>query len=106
MYRKTGVTESVVEEATLNWMAERGYAVLHGPDIALGELLTKRDSYEEVVLVGRLQEALERLNPKIPTEALEEALRKSTRPEGPSLVANNRMFHRMLTDGIDVEFLG
>jgi type I restriction enzyme, R subunit len=44
------------------------------------------------------------LNPDIPSEALEDAFRKSTRPDSPSLIVNNRQFHKMLTEGVDVEY--
>ena len=58
-----GITESVVEEAALNWLAEINYTVLNGPTIAPGELLAERDSYDEVVLKGRLQDAIDKLRP-------------------------------------------
>ena len=100
------ITESVVEEAALEWLNEMDYTILCGPDIAPGELLAERDSYEQVILTGRLRQAIDQLNPGIPAEAREEAFRKLTIPQGPSLVANNRAFHRFLTDGVDVEFQG
>ncbi|EQD27466.1 type I restriction-modification system restriction subunit, partial [mine drainage metagenome] len=73
----TSFTESVVEDATLAWLQALGYAVLHGPDIAAGEPASERSdpSYGDVVLEGRLREALVRLNPDLPSEALEEAYR-------------------------------
>ena len=97
-------TESTVEEATLQWLEELGYAVLHGPDIAPEEPGAERQSFADVLLVGRLRDALERINPKVPTEALDEAFRRITRTETPNLVENNRRFHRLLVDGVDVEY--
>jgi type I restriction enzyme, R subunit len=96
--------ESTVEEATLDWFEGLGYAVLHGPDIAPGELHAERASYGDVVLVDRLRSALARINPGIPADAIEEALRKVCRTESPSLFENNRRFHRFLADGVDVEY--
>lgn len=61
-----GLTEFTVESAVLAWFKELGYAVLHGPDIAPGELFAERASYGEVVLVKRLRSALARINPNIP----------------------------------------
>ena len=98
------LNESVVEEAVMGWLGELGYSSLYGPDIAPEELLAERAGYEEVVLAGRLRDAVDRLNPQIPGEAREEAFRKVTIPDGPSLTANNRAFHRLLTDGVDVEY--
>jgi len=98
------VTESTVEEAALAWFQGLGYTVLHGPDIAPGELAAERESYQEPFLPRRLKDALARLNPEIPAEALEEAYRKITRQESPSLIANNGAFHRMLVASADVEY--
>ena len=98
------LTESHVEDAALAWFGELGYTVLHGPDIAPGEPSAERETYGQVVLAARLRRKLADLNPHIPAEALDEAARKVTRPVSPSLVNNNRLFHRMLVDGVEVEY--
>jgi type I restriction enzyme R subunit len=98
-----GVTESVVEEAALAWLESMGYLVLSGPEIAPGELAAEREDYGQVVLEGRLRQALQRLNPQVLADALEEALRKLTRLEFLSAVKNNRALHRMLVEGVPVE---
>ncbi|MCX5801834.1 MAG: type I restriction endonuclease subunit R [Candidatus Eisenbacteria bacterium] len=97
-------TESDVESAALSWLKELGYTILSGPEIAPGEPGAQRESYEQPLLPRRLQDAMAQLNPTIPTEALEEAVRRLLRAESPSLVQNNRAFHRMLVEGIDVEY--
>ncbi len=97
-------SESVVEEAALAWLGELGFAVLHGPDIAPGEPAAERGDYGQVVLEARLRTALARLNPQLPAEALDDAFRKLTRPEGPTLEARNRAVHRLLIDGVTVEY--
>ncbi len=96
-------TESDVEDAALTWFAQLGYAVLHGPEIAPDEPGAERDAYGEVVLAGRLRAALARLNPGLGSGALEDAFRKLTRPESPSLVQANRAIHRMIVDGVEIE---
>jgi type I restriction enzyme R subunit len=98
------LTESHVEDAALAWFGELGYTVLHGPDIAPGEPSAERDDYSQVVLAARLRRKLADLNPHIPADALDEAARKITRPASPSLINNNRLFHRMLVDGVEVEY--
>ena len=100
----TSLNEAIVEDAALTWFGELGYAVGHGPQLAPGEPAAERDSFGEVLLVGRLREAIRRLNPAIPEEAREEALRKVLRVANGSLVQTNRAFHRMLRDGVDVEY--
>ncbi|MEX2529843.1 MAG: type I restriction endonuclease subunit R [Gemmatimonadota bacterium] len=96
--------ESVIEQAALAWLESVGWNVAHGPDIAPGTPGAERSDYREVILVQRLRDALNRLNPTLPHEALEDAFRKLTRPEGPSLVTQNRAFHRLLVDGVPVEY--
>ena len=99
-----GITESVVEEATLTWLKELGYTALNGPNIAPGEPKEERASYNDVVLAGRLRSALVRINPDIPPDALDEVIRKITRSDTPNLFENNRRFHQQLTGGVDVEY--
>lgn len=97
-------TESVVEDAALAWLDGIGWAVAHGPDIAPDTLLSERANYGQVVLDERLRKALTRLNPDLPSGALNDVFRKLTRPVGATLEASNRAFHRMLVDGVTVEF--
>ena len=98
-------TESVVEDAALEWFVELGYRVIHGPDIAPGEPGAERGSYEQVVLEGRLREALATLNPGVPQEGLDEAFRKLTRISSPQLVDANHELHYYLVNGVAVEYL-
>lgn len=99
-----GVTESVVEQAALAWLEATGWHVAHGPDLAPDMPAAERADYGEVVLAQRLRDALARLNPELPVEALEDAFRKLTRPEGADLVQRNRALHRLLVDGVTVEY--
>jgi type I restriction enzyme R subunit len=98
------LTESEVEQAALAWFESLGYTVKAGPDIAPDGSTPERGSYVEVVLHDRLRQALALLNPTLPAEALEDAFRRLTRPEGATLEARNRAFHRMVTDGVTVEY--
>ena len=96
-------TESEVEDAALDWLAGCGWSVAHGPDIAPDAPGAERADYGAVVLGGRLRGALQRLNPDLPAGALDDAYRKLTRPEGATVEARNRAFHRMIVDGVTVE---
>ena len=98
------LNESIVENAALEWFGELGYAVGHGPHLAPGEPAAERDSFGDVVLVGRLRDAVARLNPHIPAEAREEAVRKVLRPDTPGLAGINRRFHHLLRNGVPVEY--
>ena len=82
------MNESVVEHAAISWFAQIGYSVGHGPQIAPAEPCAERTSFADVVLTGRLQDAIQRLNPQIPEEAQEEAQRKVLRLESSTFVGN------------------
>ena len=100
----TPFTESEVEAAALEWLECLGWRVAHGPDIGPHAEGAERADYTEVVLEQRLRDALDRLNPDLPAGALDDAFRKITRPEGSTLEARNRAFHRLLVDGVTVEY--
>lgn len=97
-------SESTVEEAALELFSALGYTIVHGPLIAPGELLAERTEYSEVLLLGRLKEALARINPKIPADAIADAVRKLSSIAGPNLEESNRRFHHFLSDGLSVEY--
>ena len=99
----TSFHESEVEEAALAWLEGLGWSIKHGPDIAPGTSEAERDNYDQVVLEQRLTDAIDNLNPDLPTQAREDVLRKLTRPEGATLETRNRSFHRMLVDGVSVD---
>src|SRR3989304_4645381 len=96
--------EFAVEHAALGWLQSLGYEVKPGPGIAPGEREAERTDYGQVVLEGRLRDALARLNRDLPPEALEDAFRKVTRVDWPTMVSRNRAVHRMLAEGVTVEY--
>lgn len=93
--------ESVVEEAALDWLGRLGGTIAHGPEIAQGSLLAERSdpAYRDVILERRFRDALARINPKLPSDALDDAFKKLTRVDAPSVTERNRAAHRMLVDG-------
>ena len=100
----TRFTESEVEEVALEILSDLGYSTCHGPDITPDGTSPERNAYSDVILVERLRDAIDRFNPDIPAEAREEALKKVLRTESPDLITNNHNFHKMVVDGIDIEY--
>ncbi len=96
--------ESTVEEAALSWFEGLGYEKKHGSDIAPGEPHAERQSYDEVILSLRFQEAIYRINPSSPLEAIEEAIRKLEKWSAVDLVQSNRQVHQWIVNGIEVEY--
>ena len=103
MGRVNAFTETVVEHAALDWFRALGYDVVGGPDMPPGPHAL-RESYADTIFPSVVRGALERLNPNLPTDALDDAFRKLTHPEGSTLAARNRAFHRMAVDGVTVEY--
>ena len=100
----TSLSESTVESAALAWLDSLGWKLAHGPDLAPDAVGSERNDYGEIVLPRRLQAALTHLNPEVPPVALADAFRKLTRPEGATPETRNRTFHRILGEGVTVEY--
>ena len=97
--------ESTVEVAALCWLESVGWSVAYGPDIAPDAANAERADYGEVILEARLRAALGQLNADLPDDAIDDALRRLVRPGGTTLEARNRAFHRMVVDGVTVEYV-
>src|SRR3989339_676739 len=98
--------ESDLEEAILEWFEEDlGYTIAFGPDIAFDGEHPERQSYKDIVLIGRLASAIAKINSNIPKDAQEEAIKKivNVAYSSPDLLTTNQAFHKLLVEGVDVE---
>ena len=100
----TKITESAIEEFAIELLEKQGYEYLYGPDIAPDSKTPQRSSFEDVLLVDQLRAAVGRINPDIPADAREDAIKQIQRLSSPELIANNEAFHRMLTEGVTVHY--
>jgi type I restriction enzyme R subunit len=98
------MTEDQLEQETLGWLTETGYSYSYGLDIAPDGTAPERSNYSQVLLVGRLREAINRLNPTVPSVAREDALQQVLNLDTPVLLAANRAFHQLLVNGVPVEY--
>jgi len=98
------INEDQLEQLCLDWFREVGFDYANGYDIAPDGAAPEREDYRQIVLTGRLLDALARINPRFPQSAIEEAAHVISKPEHPSLIQNNRAFHRLLIDGVMVTF--
>ena len=98
------ITESSIEEFAIELLEKHGYQYVYGPDIAPDSETPERTTFEEVILLEKLKNAVSRINPAIPTEAREDAIKQIERLNSPELITNNETFHRMLTEGIKVTY--
>lgn len=97
------ITENGLEALALTWFQDTGWEYRHGPDIAPDGDTPERTDYRQVLLQGRLHEALHRLNPDVPDAVLEEVLHRVAKLREPSVIQSNRRFHETLLDGVPVE---
>lgn len=98
------ITEEQFEHHLIGIFQELGYDYVNGYDIAPDTAQAERTGYREITLAGRLKRKLAELNPEIPQAGIEDAISQITRPQFPSLIQNNREFHRLLRDGVKVQF--
>jgi len=103
------ITENTIEEFAIELLERMGYQYIYAPDIGSDSDsslsgVERRNSYEEVLLIERLKNSIRRINPKVPIDSQEEALKEIQRINSPELLANNEAFHIMLTEGIKVSY--
>jgi type I restriction enzyme R subunit len=98
------LSENTIEEFTLKLLEHLGYHYIYAPNIAHDGETPERSSYEDVLLPERLRESIRRINPTIPPEIQDEAVKELNRIHSPELITNNENFHRMLTEGIKVTY--
>lgn len=96
--------EDNLEQAAIEILQELGYSHAFGPNIAYDGESPERFNYKDVILEQRIKDALFTINRQLPEEALEEAYRKIITFNSPVLVDNNKDFHKLLVEGIDVSF--
>jgi len=96
------ITENEIEQIALSYLQNLGYSYLNGVEISPDGEHPERQ-YTDVVLVTRMRDAIDKLNPNITQDAKEDALKKVLRTESPNTLINNETFHKYLTEGVDVE---
>lgn len=98
------LSEAAVEQALMEQLGGLGYSIEREEDIGPDGHRPERESHDEVVLKRRFEDAVSRLNPGLPLDARQDAIRKVTQSELPSLLEENRRLHKLMTEGVDVEY--
>ncbi len=98
------MTEDQLEQDTLAWLADVGWQHRHGPELAPEGNTPERSDYRQVLLTGRLRQAIKLLNPAVPQAARDDALKQVIDLGTPSLLAANRQFHKLLLNGVPVQY--
>ncbi len=98
------ITEARLEELAIQWFRDTGWSYAQGPDIAPEGAAPEREDFRDVVLKTRLAEAIARLNPVLPPDAVDEVVQLVSKPTEPGLAQSNRAFHRHLVEGVKLNF--
>lgn len=98
------ITEDQLEQLCLEWFKSIGYDYVCGYDIAPDGDNPERTDYSQIVLFDRLLTQLQKINPHIPVPVLEIVSQQVAKPETPILIKSNKAFHRLLLEGVKVEF--
>jgi type I restriction enzyme R subunit len=98
------LSEDDIEQALLNQLRTLNYRIECEENIGPDGLNPERESHDVVILKKRLEDAVARFNPHIPREVQQEAIRKIMQSELPSLIEENRRIHKLITEGVDVEY--
>ena len=98
------LSEADIEQALLNQLRTLNYTIEQEENISPDGARPERECYDVVILKKRLEDAVARFNPHIPREVQQEAIRKVMQSELPSLIEENRRIHKLITEGVDVEY--
>jgi type I restriction enzyme R subunit len=98
------ITEDTIETFAIEQLQTLGWDYIHGLAIAPGAEQQERESFEQVILVGRLRKAIEKLNPQIPQSAREQAVQKVQRIYSPVLINTNETFHKFLVEKVKIPY--
>ncbi|EIN8658251.1 TPA: type I restriction endonuclease subunit R [Citrobacter freundii] len=98
------LSEAAVERALLDQLHSLCYSIEREENIGPDGHRPERDSHDEVILKKRFEDAVARLNLGLPSEAIQDAVRRVMQSELPSLLEENRRIHRLMTEGVDVEY--
>ena len=100
----TKITENDIELLALEELERVGWRYLPGPDIAPDGERPERQDWDQTALAGRLQAAIARINPGVPADLQEQALREVLRIASPELIVDNERFHALLTEGVPLSY--
>jgi len=98
------ITENIIEQSAIESLISVGYTYINGKNISPEGLSCERDSFSQVILIRRLEEAVEKLNPHIPLPARQQAVQKVLRIFSPDLIHNNETFHQYLVEKIKIPY--
>jgi type I restriction enzyme, R subunit len=98
------ITESDIETFAIETLEALGWDYVYGLKIAPGAEASERESFEQVILTGRLRKQLALINPSIPEAAREQAIQKVLRLYSPDLISNNEEFHQFIVEKIKIPY--
>jgi type I restriction enzyme R subunit len=98
------ITENEIELFAIELLEKLGFEYIYAPDCAPDSDNPMRDSFEEVILKDKLTSSLQTINPTLDYDLIEDAIKQLQRLSSPDLLTDNETFHKLLTEGVNVEF--
>ncbi|WP_106399973.1 type I restriction endonuclease subunit R [Actinocorallia populi] len=101
------LSEAEWEAIALETLGELGWQPVAGASVAPGS--GERKSWVDLVLYGRLREAVARLNPGLPTHAVEEAVQRVVSAASRDAISENKRIHDILVardQGLRITYTG
>jgi len=99
----TKITENEIELFAIELLEKLGFEYIYAPNIAPDSDTPMRESFEDVILKGKLQNSLAAINPTLDYDLIEYAVKQCQRLRTTELLTDNETFHKMITEGITVE---
>lgn len=98
------ITENVIEASTIEILQTQGWEYVNGKEISPEGIYCERESFSQIILKGRLRNAIARINPHIPKDAQEAAIQKALRIYSPVMLNNNEEFHSLLIEKVKIPY--
>jgi type I restriction enzyme R subunit len=97
------LNEDSYELQCLDWLQEIGWTWVKGPEIAHDGLMPERSSHKDVLLVGRVEDALSRINPGVPKDVIRKVRQQLEAPGETDVLKANQQIHQWMTEGVPVK---
>jgi type I restriction enzyme R subunit len=95
--------EDAYELQCLDWLEAIGWNLAKGPEIAHDGMMPERSSHKDILLVGRVEDAISRINPGTPKDVIKKVRQMLESPGETDVLKANQQIHRWMTEGMPVK---
>jgi type I restriction enzyme R subunit len=95
--------EDAYELQCLDWLQRIGWNLAKGPEIAHDGMMPERSSHKDILLVGRVEDAISRINPGTPKDVIKKVRQMLESPGETDVLKANQQIHQWMTEGMPVK---